>query len=91
MYCENLLNEAKKELRAKKAKFNEKVTDEDVAYVVLSGLSGKVTQITRKVLTFDAAKQAKKQAAADKEWQQERATQAGMAFGCAGYNDAMGY
>lgn len=30
-------------------------------------------------------------AALDKEWQQERAMQAGMAFGCQGYNDAMGY
>jgi len=27
----------------------------------------------------------------DDDWKQERAMQAGMAFGCAGYNDAMGY
>lgn len=27
----------------------------------------------------------------DGEWQREQAMQAGMAFGCDGYNDAMGY
>ena len=27
----------------------------------------------------------------DRIWEQERATQAGMAFGCQGYNDYMGY
>lgn len=27
----------------------------------------------------------------DDDWKQEAAMQAGMAFGCAGYNDAMGY
>lgn len=27
----------------------------------------------------------------DREWQREQAMQAGMAFGVAGYNDAMGY
>jgi len=27
----------------------------------------------------------------DDDWKTERAMQAGMAFGCAGYNDAMGY
>jgi hypothetical protein len=27
----------------------------------------------------------------DSEWRNEHATQAGMAFGCDGYNEAMGY
>ena len=27
----------------------------------------------------------------DDDWRRENAMQAGMAFGCAGYNDAMGY
>ena len=27
----------------------------------------------------------------DREWQREIAHQAGMSFGCDGYNDAMGY
>jgi len=27
----------------------------------------------------------------DSEWQRERAMQAGMAFGCQGYNEEMGY
>ena len=27
----------------------------------------------------------------DSEWRQEQATQAGMAFGCEGYNEAMGW
>lgn len=27
----------------------------------------------------------------DRDWQREHAMQAGMAFGCDGYNDAMGY
>jgi hypothetical protein len=30
-------------------------------------------------------------ARSDREWQSERAMQAGMAFGCDGYNDEMGY
>lgn len=30
-------------------------------------------------------------AASDCEWRRERATQAGMAFGCDGYNDEMGW
>jgi ribosomal protein L37AE/L43A len=31
------------------------------------------------------------EAAFAREWRQERATQAGMGFGCDGFNDAMGY
>lgn len=38
------------------------------------------------------AKLAKREALeADADWASERATQAGMAFGCAGYNDERGY
>lgn len=38
-----------------------------------------------------AQKMLKRLAADDGEWRREQAMQAGMAFGCQGYNEAMGY
>lgn len=39
----------------------------------------------------DAARCARESKVDDRAWQSERAMQAGMAFGCDGYNDVMGY
>lgn len=37
------------------------------------------------------ARMRREAAEGDREWQREQACQAGMAFGCDGFNDAMGY
>ena len=41
--------------------------------------------------SHDAARDRREVAAYDRAWRREQAYQAGMAFGCDGYNDAMGY
>lgn len=45
----------------------------------------------RKNPEFDRKRLEREEAAFDRAWRQEIATQAGFAFGCAGYNDALGY
>ena len=55
----------------------------DVPFVELDGPG--VHEVTRRVGVKVRAKRD------DGEWQREQAMQAGMAFGCQGYNEAMGY
>jgi len=62
--------------------------DTDTAYIEMVGPG--VDKI-RKNPDYNEAR-AKAEAEADaKAWQREIAMEAGMAFGCDGYNDAMGY
>jgi len=63
------------------------ITDE-TAYIELDGPG---VYKLRKNPAFDAVKVAKEAAADERAWQREIAMEAGMAFGCDGYNDAMGY
>lgn len=59
----------------------------DCAFVELSG-----PDVHEVVERPGVLRRARKNAAADDaEWKREQAMQAGMAFGCDGYNDEMGY
>lgn len=61
-----------------------------VAFIVLSNADGSVWE-SKANPAYDAARNAAEDAAFERECRSERATQAGMEFGCDGYNDAMGY
>lgn len=57
----------------------------DVEWIELDGAEGPDGEnLMRRNPSFRRARN-------DGEWQREHATQAGMAFGCDGYNDAMGW
>jgi len=57
------------------------------AVITLDGPDGEVAR--REVGSKRAAE--RQAAREDREWQREIAMEAGMAFGCDGYNDAMGW
>jgi len=61
-----------------------------VAYIVLDGDSMDEPEVKTNP-AYDAARCERENAADNAAWYGEIAMQAGMAFGCEGYNDAMGY
>jgi hypothetical protein len=65
------------------ATFNEAYHSSCTAFFVLDGV-GLPDLVVRKNPDFRPRR-------ADDEWKREAAMQAGMAFGCQGYNDEMGY
>lgn len=59
---------------------------------VYAELTGPDVHLVRRNPDERAIRRRKRDAAqSDREWQREQAHQAGMAFGCDGYNDAMGW
>lgn len=64
--------------------FNEVYYSSDTEYFVLDGVGLKDIECYKNP-DFKPKKRR------DDEWQREAAHQAGMAFGCQGYNDMMGY
>lgn len=61
-----------------------------VAYIVLSTPDGSLWE-SKSNPAYDVARNAKEDVEFERMERAERATQAGMVFGCDGYNDAMGY
>jgi len=61
----------------------------NVAHVFLTCNGGVVAD--RANPSFDEERGRRESEADDRRWHNEIAMQAGMAFGCDGYNDAMGY
>lgn len=67
----------------------ESVKDPDIAWVslvVVDAQEDRLSEICSKQIRSEEEAQRD-----DRLWRQEQAHQAGMAFGCAGYNDVMGY
>ena len=62
--------------------------DDDFAFVVVDGPD---VHLVAKNPRYNAKRARREARDADVEWRNERAMQAGMAFGCDGYNDEMGY
>lgn len=60
----------------------------NTAYIEMDGPG---VHKTRKNPDFDGVRAAREAEAAERAWKQEIAMQAGMSFGCDGYNDVMGY
>lgn len=58
------------------------------AYVMLDGPD---VHLVAKNPAYSAKRARREAREADAEWRNERANQAGMAFGCNGYNDELGY
>jgi len=63
-------------------------SDPDTAYVELTGPDFRQV---RPVPTYDPVAADERRRADDRAWRLERANEAGMAFGCQGFNDVMGY
>lgn len=65
------------------------------AYYATSGrfvmLDGPDVHLVAPCKNFDAKLAKRENAEFEREWKSEAAMTAGMAFGCAGYNDEMGY
>jgi len=84
-----------------RAAFSAPCDDHEVAFIVLSRHTGEVDERfgcpvleeleRRPNPAFDAARLERERAADDRAWRSEFAMQTGMAFGCAGFNDAMGW
>ena len=78
-------------LEAALAAYNAPIHDSSVAYIEIDGLTDEELTTMgleryRKNPTHSFPKRSD-----DGEWQREQAMQAGMAFGCDGYNEVMGY
>lgn len=58
------------------------------AYIELAGPG---VRLIAKNPRYNAKRARREAAEANAEWRREQATQAGMAFGCDGYNEAMGW
>ena len=65
-----------------------------IAFVELTGDDGSAfgsVYLVRRNPSFDRARNEREDAAFERMARSERATQAGMSFGCAGHNDARGW
>lgn len=71
-----------------KANYSAECEDYSVAFIELNGPG---IQLIRENENYDRARVARDNARDDSDWQREQAMQAGMAFGCDGYNDEMGW
>lgn len=67
----------------------DKVTGHDWEYVEIDGPD--VHDVSRNPDQARQRRHRRERTRGDREWQREIAHQAGMAFGCDGYNDAMGW